>query len=31
MVVVRPDQYVAGVFALDDVAGLAGYFDGVLV
>ena len=31
VVVVRPDQYVAGVFALDDVAGIARYFDGVLV
>lgn len=31
VVVVRPDQYVAGVYALDDVAGIARYFDGVLV
>lgn len=31
VVVVRPDQYVAGVYALDDVAGIGRYFDGVLV
>lgn len=30
VVVVRPDQYVAAVLPLDDHAGLAAYFDGVL-
>lgn len=31
MVVVRPDQYVAAILPLDDHAGLAAYFDGVLI
>lgn len=30
VVIVRPDQYVAGVFGLDDVDAIAQYFDGVL-
>lgn len=30
IVVVRPDQYVADVVALDDVERLSGYFDGIL-
>ncbi|WLA69140.1 FAD-binding monooxygenase [Bradyrhizobium diazoefficiens] len=31
MVVVRPDQYVANVLPLDDLAGLASYFDGFML
>ncbi|QHP70733.1 3-hydroxybenzoate 4-monooxygenase [Bradyrhizobium sp. LCT2] len=31
MVVVRPDQYVANVLRLDDLAGLASYFDGFML
>ncbi|MCW2086523.1 UNVERIFIED_ORG: phenol 2-monooxygenase [Bradyrhizobium japonicum] len=31
MVVVRPDQYVANVLPLDDLAGLASYFDGLML
>ena len=27
LVVVRPDQYVGGIFSLDDHQGLASYFD----
>jgi len=30
MVIVRPDQYVAHVLPLDDLAGLAAYFDGFM-
>ncbi|BAL77235.1 FAD-binding monooxygenase [Bradyrhizobium cosmicum] len=31
MVVVRPDQYVGHVLPLDDFAGLAAYFDGIML
>lgn len=31
MIVVRPDQYVSNVLPLDDVRGLAAFFDGILV
>lgn len=31
VVIVRPDQYVAGIFALDDFEGIANYFDGIFV
>ena len=31
VVIVRPDQYVAGVYGLEDVAAIARYFDGVLM
>jgi phenol 2-monooxygenase len=30
IVIVRPDQYVADVLPLDDFAGVARFFDGVL-